>query len=215
MIYREVKFQDERTRTFLGSPSILRLEDGTLLATHDHFGPGCPINHEGEEGLTSVYRSEDNGETWRQVTHVMNAFWSSLHAIGGATYLFGTSQQNGSIVIRRSEDGGFTWSHPGDAKSGLLFDGGPRQAPPNYHCAPVPLVEKEGRVYRAFEDCDPPVWGSGFRALVVSAPIDADLLDASSWTMSNALCSGPRPGTNPHSGSAAKLERSWNSRAPA
>ena len=53
----------------------------------------------------------------------MNCYWSGLFAHGSAVYILGTSQQYGSIVIRRSEDGGFTWTHPADASSGLLFKG--------------------------------------------------------------------------------------------
>ena len=78
MDFNEIKFQDARTQTYLGSPSIVRLADGALLATHDYFGKGCPLNHEHEEHLTSVYRSDNNGESWDNVTHVANAFWSSL-----------------------------------------------------------------------------------------------------------------------------------------
>jgi hypothetical protein len=191
MEFTQLRWQDPATKTYLGSPSLVRLPDGALLASHDYFGPGCPRNHEGEEHLTSVYRSEDDGVTWRNVTHIANAFWSTLFVHRGAAYLFGCSQQYGSIVIRRSDDGGFTWTHPADGHSGLLFRGGYYHTAPNYHCAPVPLLVKEGRIYRAFEDCDPCVWGSGFRALVVSAPEEADLLDAASWTMSNKLSFDP------------------------
>lgn len=183
----EIKYQPERSVTFLGSPSIARLPDGALLVTHDYFGNGCPRNHEDEESLTSVYRSEDDGATWRNVTHLMNAYWSSLFVHGGAVYLLGVSQQYGSIVIRRSDDGGFRWTHPKDAGSGLLFPGGPFREAPNYHCAPVAVTEHEGRIYKAFEDCDPCVWGTGFRSCVISAPVGADLLRADSWRMSNKL----------------------------
>jgi len=187
MDMREVKYQPERARSYLGSPSLARAPDGALLASHDYFGPGCPRNHEDEESLTSVYRSEDDGETWSNVTHVMNCFWSSLFVHGEAVYLLGTSQQYGSIMIRRSADGGFTWTHPVDQRTGLLFRGGCRREPPNYHCAPMPVLASGGRLYRAFEDCDPCRWPGGFRSCVVSAPVDADLLDADNWTMSNKL----------------------------
>ena len=187
MPHVEIKYQPERTLTYLGSPSVVRLPDGALLATHDYFGTGCPRNHEGEQGLTSVYRSEDGGASWSNVTHVMNAFWSNLFVHRDAVYLFGTSQQYGSIVIRRSDDGGFCWTHPEDEASGLLFPGGAHRTPPNYHCAPVAVLVHEGRIYRAFEDCDPMQWGTGFQACVVSAPVDADLLRAASWRMSNKL----------------------------
>ena len=187
----ELRWQDPRTQTYLGSPSLVRLPDGALLATHDYFGPGCPRNHEGEEHLTSVYRSVDNGDTWRNLGHLANAYWSTLFVHGDAVYLLGSSQQYGSIVIRRSTDGGFTWTHPADARSGLLFRGGYYHTPPNYHCGPMPVLHTGGRLYRAVEDCDPCDWGRGFRAAVISVPEDADLLDAASWTMSNKLAFNP------------------------
>lgn len=189
MHWNEVKYQPERTKTYLGSPSILRLADGVLLASHDYFGlrGGAPRNHEGEESLTSIYRSEDDGVTWVNVTHIMNCYWSNLFSHGGAVYILGTSQQYGSIVIRRSDDGGFTWTHPEDERTGILFKGGYFHDAPNYHCAPMPILEHNGRLYRAFEDCTEPVNKRIFLSLVISAPVDADLLDASNWTMSNKL----------------------------
>ena len=188
MYWHEVKYQPEQTKTYLGSPSIVRLPDGTLLASHDYFGlKGCPKNHEGEESLTSIYRSEDDGQTWVNVTHIMNCYWSSLFLHRGAVYILGTSQQYGSIYIRRSDDGGFTWTHPADGKSGLLFKGGYYRDAPNYHCAPVPVLEHNGRLYKAFEDADPPIHGPSFHSCVVSVPADADLLDAGNWTMSNKI----------------------------
>ena len=192
MTWHEVKYQPELTKTYLGSPSILRLPDGALLASHDYFGlRGCPKNHEDEESLTSIYRSEDDGITWVNITHIMNCYWSSLFAHRGSVYILGTSQQYGSIFIRRSDDGGFTWTHPADGNSGLLFRGGSFRTAPNYHCAPVPVLEHEGRLYKAFEDADPPVHGPSFHSCVVSAPADADLLDASNWTISNKIPFNP------------------------
>ena len=187
MQFVQLRHQPEKTHTYLGSPSLVRGPDGALLATHDYFGRGCPKNHEGEESLTSVYRSENNGQTWANITHIENAYWSTLFRHLNSVYLLGVNQQYGSIVIRRSDDGGHTWTHPSDGHSGLLFPGGPFREPPNYHCAPVPVVEHEGRIYRAFEDCTPNIWGAGFQALVISASAGTDLLSAESWTTSNPL----------------------------
>ncbi|MFN2203866.1 MAG: sialidase family protein [Caldilineaceae bacterium] len=191
MNFVELRSQDPRTQTYLGSPSIVRLPSGDLLATHDYFGPGCPRNHEGEEHLTSVYLSQDDGAAWRNITHIANAYWSSLFLHRGDVYLLGCSQQYGSIVVRRSTDGGYTWTHPSDAHTGLIAQGGFYHSPPNYHCAPTPVLAANGRLYKAFEDCDPCVWGSGFRSLVISAHEDGDLLEAASWQMSNKLAYDP------------------------
>ncbi|HLV33590.1 MAG TPA: sialidase family protein, partial [Spirillospora sp.] len=135
----------------------------------------------------SVYRSEDDGVSWQNITHIMNCYWSTLFVHQASVYILGVTQQYGSIVIRRSDDGGFTWTHPADEKSGLLFRGGFYHDPPNYHCAPVPVLLHNGRLYKGFEDCTPNNWGRGFQSLVVSAPADADLLDAANWRMSNKL----------------------------
>jgi hypothetical protein len=52
----------------------------------------------------------------------------------------------------------------------------------------VPVVFHAGRVWRAMEDAQGPGgWGSHFRAFVMSASADADLLKAASWTCSNRL----------------------------
>jgi hypothetical protein len=191
MVFAQLRHQPEKTRTYLGSPSIVRLSDGALVAAHDYFGRGCPRNHECEEALTSVYRSEDDGRTWTNVTHIMNAYWGTLFLHHGRLYHIGTSQQYGSVVLRRSDDGGFTWTHPADRQSGLLFEGGTFHEDPNYHCAPVPVCIHGGRIYRAFEDCEGAVWGRGFKSCVVSAPADAELLDAANWRMSNKLAFDP------------------------
>lgn len=189
MHWHEIKYQPELTRTFLGSPSLLRLPDGALLATHDYFGPGCPRNHEAEESLTSVYRSEDDGLTWQNITHILNCYWSVLFLHHGSVYILGASQQYGSVYIRRSDDGGFTWTYPADEQCGILFQGSPYRQPPNYLTTPVPVLFHKGRIYKACEDfsTDAPTWAAKFQSCIISAPQDADLLNAANWTMSNKL----------------------------
>jgi hypothetical protein len=191
MIFTELRYQDLSTQTYLGSPSLVRLDNGELLATHDYFGPGCPRNHEHEEHLTSLYRSRDNGRSWASVNHIAGAYWSTLFTHRSAVYILGVTQGYGSIVIRRSRDGGNTWTLPKDESTGLLFRGGPFREPPSYHGAPVPICIHEGRLYRAFEDNATDRWPAGFRSCIISAPVDADLLDTANWTMSNKLAFDP------------------------
>ena len=161
---------------YIGSPSLAVLPDDSYVASHDYFGPAT------KENRTAIFRSDDSGKTWRRLTEFDGQFWSSLFVHKGALYIMGTAGQYGGAVIRRSADGGLTWTTPKDSRSGQLFAEG------QYHCAPVPVVVHKGRIWRAMEDRNPPEgWGTNFRSFVMSAPVDADLLNADSWTSSNRL----------------------------
>jgi len=168
------------SRQYIGSPSIAILPDGTYVASHDLFGPGSTRDR------TLVFASEDRGKTWNKRSEIVGQWWSTLFFHRGHLYLMGTSREDGFTVIRRSTDGGFTWTTPRDARSGLLLADGA------YHCAPVPVVVHRGRIWRAMEDqFGPPGWGKCFRSFVLSAPEDADLLNASNWTATNRLGRDP------------------------
>lgn len=187
MIYTEVKYMPERSKTYLGSPSIIRLDDGTLVASHDYFYAEKDAFDDGLMRMSSVYRSEDDGQTWVNCAQLIGAFWSTLFLHKGELYMLGCNRRFGSIVIRKSLDGGFSWTFPFDGETGLLFEGGAAIEPPSYHCAPTPVLVHEGRIYRAYEDNVTGLWPTGFQALVIAADVDADLLKASSWSMSKRL----------------------------
>jgi hypothetical protein len=90
----------------------------------------------------------------------------------------------GRGVIMRSADSGHTWSAPKDADTGLLLANG------RYHCAPVPVVVHDGRIWRAMELVSESGKGAlRYQAFMMSAPVGADLLKASSWTSSNCVAS--------------------------
>jgi hypothetical protein len=170
------------TGTFVGSPSLAVLPDGTYLGSHDLFGPR---SNEHVEATSRVFRSVDRGATWTHVSDVRGAFWSTLFVHRGDIYLLGTTAHHGDAVVRRSRDGGRTWTTPADGKTGLLLKG-------QYHCAPVPVVEHAGRLWRAIEDASGGTeWGKRYKAMMLSVPADADLLDAAKWTASNAVARDP------------------------
>jgi hypothetical protein len=58
------------------------------------------------------------GKSWENIHQLVGAFWSVLFQHRGALYLLGCDRCYGSLVIRRSEDEGFTWSFPVDAENG-------------------------------------------------------------------------------------------------
>lgn len=173
-----VAVSPEPATDFLGSPSIVTLPDGTYLAAHDFFGRNARRLHSAR-----VFASRDRGVTWSQVGAMTDQFWPMLFMHRGGLYLIGTSKEYGDIVIRRSTDGGHTWTVPTDEKNGLLFRG-------RFHCAPVPFASHQGRLWRGFEEYTGPEdkWsGRFFRSFVVSVSEDADLLDAANWRRTNGL----------------------------
>jgi len=168
------------TRCYVGSPSIAILPGGDYVASHDIFGPGSTND------LTVVFRSADRGRTWEKLGEIRGQWWSTLFVHRGLLYIIGPNRQDRHVGIRRSQDGGRTWTTPADKQSGLLRDDG------KYHCAPMPVIEHAGRLWRAMEDAQGPGgWGSHFRALMMSVPADADLLVAANWTFSNAVGRDP------------------------
>ncbi len=169
------------SRQYIGSPGIAVLASGAYVVSHDVFGPGSTNSR------TEMFVSENHGVAWQRLSEIEGQFWSSLFFYKGALYLIGTSQLYGHTIIRRSEDGGATWTTPKDRGTGLLLDDG------QYHCAPVPVVVHAGRVWRGMEDAmGPGGWGSHFRAFTMSAPEDSDLLHADSWTCSTRLARDPK-----------------------
>lgn len=171
-----IDFSPAESGRFIGSPSLAVLPNGDYVASHDVFGPGSTEKQAGE---TRIFRSVDRGETWEHLTDFDGQFWSGLFVHEGSLYIMGTSRQIGAIIIRRSDDGGRSWTSPEDENSGVLA------AELSYHTAPMPVVFHRGRVWRAMElgEGSRPEWG----ALVMSAPVEADLLKAGSWNMSSVL----------------------------
>jgi hypothetical protein len=167
------------TQTYIGSPSICVLPNGDYVASHDHFGPATT---EHQQALTSIFKSTDKGKSWTKVTEINGQFWSNLFVHQDVLYIMGTWCHHGNLIIRRSMDGGKSWSEPTDSKNGLLLEG-------EYHTAPVPMVIHNGRIWRALENAKSSTteWGKRYSAMVISAPVSANLLDASKWTSTNSL----------------------------
>ncbi len=161
------------TKKYIGSPSITILPNGDYVASHDYFGPGGDRRAYDE---TIVYSSTDKGKTWKKLTTIKDQWWSTLFVFQGDLYLIGTRGGGGDMIIRKSTDGGATWTDPIDEETGVIAEG-------DYHCAPVPVIEHNGRIWRAMEEHN----NGAFKALMLSAPVQKDLLKSASWTISNGV----------------------------
>ncbi len=174
-----VNYIPASTNTYIGSPAICILPDGGYIASNDYFGSGTT---EDQQGLTSVFKSTDKGKSWKKISEIKGQFWSNLFVHQKVLYIMGTWKHSGNFILRRSLDGGVTWSEPSDGQNGLLLEG-------EYHTAPTPVVIHDGRIWRALENTKslPTAPGIHFKAMVISAPVNADLLNAANWTTTNCL----------------------------
>ena len=169
------------TRNYVGCPSIVVLPSGDYVASHSYFGDGATNSD------SFVYRSGDRGQSWERIADIHGQIWSKLFLHRGELYIAGTDhcdryggRLNGKMVVRKSSDRGVTWTVPDGAHTGLLSD------EDGYHTAPTPPIVHDGKIWKAFEfapDKDRKTW----RVFVISAPVEADLLDRDSWTFSEQM----------------------------
>lgn len=171
-----VCYEPASSQRYLGSPSLVTLPNGDYVASHDFFGPK---SSEWQQATSRIYTSNNKGKTWRLLTEIQGAFWSSLFVHRGELYFLGPDRHHGTVLIRKSLDGGKTWTQPTNRENGVILTG-------EFHCAPMPVVEYKGRLWRPMETAHGPIlqWGKRYGAMVMSAPVDADLLNAKSWQAS-------------------------------
>lgn len=166
---------DDECYTFSGrylcSPSLVRLPDGTLLASMDVYAHAHPQN------LTLIFRSEDNGATWHHLSELMPCFWGTLFWHRDALYMLSCSTEYGDLLIGHSDDGGKTFSPP----VALLRGSNGKNGSNGVHRNPQNILHHNGRLYASLE------WGSwanktyGHAAMMMSCDENADLLDPTAW----------------------------------
>ena len=159
---------------YLCSPCLVRLPDGGLLASMDLFAGGAPQN------LTLIFRSDDDGRTWRWQTELFPCFWGRMFLHEGVLYMLACSTEYGDLLIGKSTDGGVTFSAPT-----VLLRGAGRRDTEGVHKNPQPPMVYGGRIWTTLE------WGTWAKnyhaAMVGSAPVGADLTDASAWLFSEPV----------------------------
>ncbi len=157
----------------LTNPTIALLPDGNYLAAIANA-----IREPGDPPSTSFFLSTDKGKSWSvQSTGDIFVNYGNLFVHNGNVYIMGCAGVKTDVVICKSTDQGKTWTHPTGENSGILLKG-------SYHTAPVPVVIHNDRIWRAMERS---FVEKERKAFVMSAPVDADLLKASSWISSEAL----------------------------
>ncbi len=172
-------------RVFIGSPAILVLPSRMLLASNDFFGPSSDARVGGKP-FTRIYKSLNDGDTWSVQSDVIGQVSSNLFLHRNKLYLLGASEAGGDLIIRESIDRGKTWTTPNPDP---IIEGTGFLSAGNYHTAPTPVIRHNKRLWRAIENQDGAIqiWPKLFQPMMMSASVDANLLDAKSWTLSNAM----------------------------
>jgi hypothetical protein len=158
----EVVYHDEPSKIYLGSPSIIRLLSGRLVASHDFFGPG----YASQPRNVSVYISDDNGELWSFLSYIKHSYWTTLSVYNDMIYAIGVdSDSNANIIIHRSSDNGTTWNYNGSDDGVILFRG-------SFATGPTPIVIANQVMYRAIEYWPlPSRWPFDFQATIISCDL--------------------------------------------
>lgn len=162
----------------LCSPSLVRLPSGALLTSMDVFEANQPQN------LVLIFRSDDDGKTWRYVTDMFPAFWATLFMHGGRLYMQCCSTEYGDILIGASDDEGKTWTKPVQ-----LFVGSASNKAAGWQRTPMPILRAHGRLWVA---TDYGAWSQGGHAIgLLSCAEEDDLLVSENWHISQLVPYSP------------------------
>ncbi|MBO5007217.1 MAG: exo-alpha-sialidase [Clostridia bacterium] len=160
-----------RSGEFVGSPYIVKLDNGSYITSHDVFSHVAA----GNEALCRFFVSKDYGKNWRFLSEIEQCTWGTMFERNGVLYIVGcTASGNGDLVLYYSKDCGNTWSEPQilARKDDEIY----------YRCAPTAYAEAGGRLWICIAK-----FKNGRNGLaVISAEVDADLKEPDSWTVSDA-----------------------------
>jgi len=90
---------DYEIGNWIGSPSLVKLEDGTWIASMDV--KVVSNDHSAAGWETQIFTSKDDGATWTKTARIKNLTWGSLFKIGEDVYILGAGDLNTKIRISR------------------------------------------------------------------------------------------------------------------
>ena len=156
-----------------------------LVRGSTYLAAATVLNSSANGVHAKIFRSQDGGASWAQLSIVKPLYGGTLFESGGALYLLGCTSDaanTGQLAIRRSTDGGATWTVPADGATGLITSN------PGWHFRGGAVLHHGGRMWvyaerRGNTGSTP----ANVEAGAFSAPDGADLLNAANWTVTDPL----------------------------
>jgi len=136
---------------YLCSPSMVRHPDGYLLASMDLYAHNYPQN------LTLIFRSDDDGKSWKYVSELMPCFWGKMFIHKGDLYMLSVSTEYGDLLIGKSTDGGKTFSTP----VCILRGANGKNGSSGVHKNPQNIFIHNGRIYTTMSGGNINLFGDG------------------------------------------------------
>lgn len=156
----------------LYNPSLVRLDNGRLVAAYMLSGKRA----EDVATTTHILSSDDRGLTWQPRAEITMMGQSRLFPAGDSLYLVGSARP---MRIRRSTNGGVTWSEPS-----VIAEGQWHQTASNF-------LRAKGNIYLALEkrpNVEVNAWQVGDLAPVLMRARETDdLTKPESWTFATEL----------------------------
>lgn len=189
---------------YFGSPSIVKLENGDIVVSHDLFLDSSPNDlgvdfrdkTAAERCVTMLYKSCDGGKSWSFLTKVRCCTFGKLFLFKGKLYIIGLSSGGSAILndpFNLDERRGDMLSEQKglDVKLFCSEDGGQTfgepcnitggRFPGSFHKAATPVIECAGRLWVALDAPKNPE--SGFGMAAASVDINCDIMDEKNWVV--------------------------------
>ncbi len=158
---------------WIGSPYIVKLSSGKLIAAHDVFGE--------ENNVEILFSSEDDGKTWQYLTELAYFWTCKFFENNGKLYVMGSGLATCGIGIAESSDEGKTWSEPVTLIRKMHNKSQIYKGYGNI-VNNTPIISHNGRLYTVFETGGWSRWNDdAYDCHMLSAPVDSNLLDMNSW----------------------------------
>lgn len=190
---------------YFGSPSIVKLPNGDLLASHDlfidpspnRFGVDFSDRPAEEICVTKIYKSSDNGLNWNFLCDIKRCTFGKLFTFKGKVYIIGlcasSSDRLNDPYNLLERNNAFASDDRGQLDIGLFcsedfgatwgdmcnITGGRFKG--NFHKAATPVVEYGGRLWTAVDT--PKDKESGYGVAAASVSVDDDIMNPENWSI--------------------------------